>query len=131
MNLITFLLENWDSALVVIGIAFAAVIMYKRGEIKYLEGVMFLLVTKAEQEFGSGGTGELKRAAVIDWVYKHLPAVIRIFVSEKDIDRLIEAALKAAKDKWTDNPNLLGAAGRTPGTQEFTVEYSEAEPPKE
>lgn len=105
MNIIRLLVSNWDSVLVVAGTIAGAIILYKRGEIALLKDILFRLVTKAEQEFG-GGTGELKKAAVIEWIYEKLPAILRLIISRKEIDRLIDEVLEYAKGKWAANPNL-------------------------
>lgn len=105
MNILRFLLENWDSALVVVGVVIAAIVLYKRGEVEILKEILFKLVTKAEQEFG-GGTGELKKAAVVEWIYEKLPAILRILITRKEIDRLIDEVLAYAKTKWAANARL-------------------------
>ena len=68
MNILNFLLAQWDSVLVVVVGAVAVIVLYKRGEVEILKEILFRLVTKAEQDFG-GGTGELKKAAVVEWIY--------------------------------------------------------------
>lgn len=68
--------------------------------------IIFSLVTEAEKELGSG-TGQLKLAMVIEWLYPKLPSVIKFFVSEKMLLKWIEAGLAEAKKKWEENPALL------------------------
>jgi len=102
MKILVYLAQNWDSALLFVAVVTAAVILYKRGEIALLKTVMFKLVTKAEQEYG-GGTGELKKAAVVEWIYERLPAVLRVIVSQREIERLIDEVLEYAKKKWAAN----------------------------
>lgn len=105
MNVLEFLAKNWDSVLVVVGFVVLCVALVKRGQTKTLKTILFNLVTQAEKEFGSG-TGELKFAAVSDWVYQRLPAVLKILFTQKDIDTLIESALEEAKKQWGSNKNL-------------------------
>jgi hypothetical protein len=105
MIIINFLLANWDSVLIVLAVFACVIILYRRGEIKVLKNLLFLLVVKAEKEFG-GGTGELKRAAVIDWVYERLPRIVTIFITRAEIDKLLEKALVYAKERWTVNKQL-------------------------
>lgn len=52
------------------------------------------------------GTGKLKLAAVSDWIYQRIPAVLKLLFSEKDIEKLIESALEEAKKAWGTNGNL-------------------------
>lgn len=105
MNVINFLLANWDSVLVVVLAVVAVIILYKRGEVQILKEILFRLVTKAEQEFG-GGTGELKKAAVVEWLYDKLPAILRFIITRKEIDKLIDEVLVYAKSKWAANAKL-------------------------
>lgn len=105
MKIIAFLLANWDSVLVVLAFLALIVVLIKRGETAVLNRILFGLVTKAEKEFG-GGTGKLKLAAVSDWIYQRIPAVLKLLFSEKDIEKLIESALEEAKKAWETNGNL-------------------------
>lgn len=105
MNIIQFLFANWDSVLVVLAFLALIVVLIKRGETKVLNKVLFSLVTQAERQFG-GGTGKLKLAAVSDWIYQRIPAVLKLLFSEKDLERMIETALEEAKKAWGNNDNL-------------------------
>lgn len=105
MNIIQFLFANWDSVLVVLAFLALIVVLVKRGETKALNKVLFGLVTQAEKQFG-GGTGKLKLAAVSDWIYQRIPAVLKLLFSEKDIESMIETALDEAKKAWGNNENI-------------------------
>lgn len=105
MNILAFLAANWDSVLVVLAFLVVIVVLIKRGETKILEKILFNLVTQAEKQFG-GGTGSLKFAAVADWIYQRIPAVLKLLFTEKDIANMIEAALEEAKKAWGANGNL-------------------------
>ena len=125
MNIIYFLLANWDSVLVVLAFIVLCVVLVKRGETKILNHILFNLVTQAEREFGSG-TGALKYAAVSDWIYQRLPAVLKLLFTEKDIDTMIEAALTEAKKKWNTNENMKSyiEAPAIMGTEFITIPAS-------
>ncbi len=122
MNIIYFLLANWDSVLVVLAFIVLCVVLVKRGETKILKHILFNLVTQAEREFGSG-TGALKYAAVSDWIYQRLPAVLKLLFTEKDIDTMIEAALTEAKKQWGTNENVKNyiEAPAIMGTEFITI----------
>lgn len=105
MNIIQFLAANWDSVLVVVGFIVVLVVLIKRGETKILKQILFNLVTQAEKQFGSG-TGTLKFAAVADWIYQRIPAILKLLFTEKDIARMIEAVLEEAKKAWGTNENI-------------------------
>ncbi|MCX4294349.1 MAG: hypothetical protein OSJ56_09875 [Prevotella sp.] len=105
MEIIKFLVSNWDSVLLVIVAIVVLILLYKHGRIEVVKKVLFSLVSRAEKEFGSG-TGELKKAAVIEWIYEKLPKIITIFITPKEIEQLIESVLEYAKTKWSTNTAL-------------------------
>lgn len=113
MNIIQFLAANWDSVLVVLAFFVLIVVLIKRGETKILKQILFNLVTQAEKQFGSG-TGSLKFAAVADWIYQRIPAILKLLFTEKDIARMIEAVLEEAKKAWGTNENIKGYIEATP-----------------
>ena len=107
MNVLTFLAKNWDSVLVVVAFLALVVVLIKRGETKILKQILFNLVTQAEKQFGSG-TGSLKYAAVADWIYQRIPAVLKLLFTSNDIEKMIEDVLEEAKKAWGANENLKG-----------------------
>ena len=107
MNVLTFLAKNWDSVLVVVAFLAVVVVLIKRGETKILKQILFNLVTQAEKQFGSG-TGSLKYAAVADWIYQRIPAVLKLLFTSSDIEKMIEEVLEEAKKAWGANENLKG-----------------------
>lgn len=119
MNILTFLAKNWDSVLVVVAFLALVVVLIKRGETKILKQILFNLVTQAEKQFGSG-TGSLKYAAVADWIYQRIPAVLKLLFTSSDIEKMIEAALEEAKKAWGANENLKGYI-ETPSVESLLV----------
>ncbi|MDR1158377.1 MAG: hypothetical protein LBK75_08780 [Oscillospiraceae bacterium] len=109
MNLLIFLVENWDSMLVVLValIAVAAIVVRKQWGL--IDKLLFGLVTWAEREYGSG-TGALKLTEVIQRIYPHIPMIIKIFLSEKRLEEIIDATLEKAKEAWRKNPRLIDTA---------------------
>lgn len=107
MNVLAFLAANWDSVLVVVAFLAVVVVLIKRGETKILKQILFNLVTQAEKQFGSG-TGSLKYAAVADWIYQRIPAVLKLLFTSNDIEKMIEDVLEEAKKAWGANENLKG-----------------------
>lgn len=105
MNIIQFFAANWDSVLVVVGFIVVLVVLIKHGETKILKQILFNLVTQAEKQFGSG-TGSLKFAAVADWIYQRIPAILKLLFTENDIARMIETVLEEAKKAWGTNENI-------------------------
>ena len=123
MNVLTFLAKNWDSVLVVVAFLALVVVLIKRGETKILKQILFNLVTQAEKQFGSG-TGSLKYAAVADWIYQRIPAVLKLLFTSSDIEKMIEAALEEAKKAWGANENLKGYI-ETPSAESLLVGIEE------
>lgn len=85
--------------------------------------ILFNLVTQAEKQFGSG-TGSLKYAAVADWIYQRIPAVLKLLFTSSDIEKMIEAALEEAKKAWGANENLKGYID-TPSVESLLVGIEE------
>lgn len=123
MNVLTFLTKNWDSVLVIVAFLALVVVLIKRGETKILKQILFNLVTQAEKQFGSG-TGSLKYAAVADWIYQRIPAVLKLLFTSSDIEKMIEAALEEAKKAWGANENLKGYID-TPSVESLLVGIEE------
>lgn len=123
MNVLTFLAKNWDSVLVVVAFLAVVVVLIKHGETKILKQILFNLVTQAEKQFGSG-TGSLKYAAVADWIYQRIPAVLKLLFTSSDIEKMIEAALEEAKKAWGANENLKGYID-TPSVESLLVGIEE------
>ena len=100
--MIDFILNNWDSILLVaIVIAVTVVLVYK-GKRGVVDQMIYKIVTELEREYGSG-TGNLKLAAAVETLYPKLPAIVRLFTTSDGIVRMIENGLTAAKEKWGNN----------------------------
>ena len=123
MNVLTFLAKNWDSVLVIVAFLAVVVVLIKRGETKILKQILFNLVTQAEKQFGSG-TGSLKYAAVADWIYQRIPAVLKLLFTSSDMEKMIEAASEEAKKAWGANENLKGYID-TPSVESLLVGIEE------
>jgi hypothetical protein len=106
MKVLLFLVNYWDCILAALALLAGVIVAVKKGETKVINAFLFSLVTEAERQFGSG-TGALKKAAVVQWVYEKLPAFVKVLFTEKNISDLIEAVLAGAKLKWAANSNLL------------------------
>lgn len=106
MGILSFLAANWDSVAVIVVVIAVIVFLIVKKQWGLLDKMLYALVTWAEREYGSG-TGSLKLAAVIEKIYPHIPAVIRIFVTAAALESMIEKALEQAKAQWDTNPALL------------------------
>lgn len=97
-----FIMNYWDSILVVVIFIVICIVLVKKGSAKYVKQMLFYLVTQAEVEFGSG-TGDLKYAAVTTWLYERMPAILKFFFTAKQIDAMIEAAVDQMKEYLQKN----------------------------
>ncbi len=102
MNVINFIIANWDFILLIIAAVAAVVYAIFKGNKGVVARMLFSLVTEAEKEYGSG-TGALKLAQVMTEIYPKLPAIIKAFASEELLTKWIEDALRDAKQKWSAN----------------------------
>lgn len=108
MQVINFIITNWDFLLLIV-LSVAAVVFYAfKGNKSVIMKMLYALVTEAEKELG-GGTGSLKLASVIAKIYPHIPAVVKMFITEETLTQWIEEALLKAKEEWARNPALLTA----------------------
>ena len=105
MNIINLFIANWDIITLAIAAVAAIVFAVFRGNKSVVMKMLFALVTEAEKNLGSG-TGALKLTAVITEIYPKLPAVIKTFVSADRLQKWVEEALEAAKEKWETNGNI-------------------------
>ena len=127
MNILLFLAHNWHDILVVILLAVSIItgvnqwvlkngpilkkmsvaerIAYITRILKNLAPIALVLVTDAEIEFG-GGTGQLKRSYVIAELYKLIPDEYKKYITEENLDTIINKALDEAEKLWADNPHV-------------------------
>ena len=121
MKIIEFITSNWDFLLLIVAAVAAVVFAIFKGNKSVIMRMLYALVTDAERAFGSG-SGERKLAAVVDWIYPRLPAIIKLFVTDKMLVRWIEKALKAAKEAWANNPELIAQQGQNAAEGDETTE---------
>ena len=67
--------------------------------------IALVLVTDAEVAYG-GGTGKLKRSYVIDELYKRIPDEYKKYITEENLDAVLNKALDEAKELWESNDSL-------------------------
>jgi hypothetical protein len=127
MDVLLFVAKHWHDILVVILLIASAItainqwikkngpilqnmsvqekIAYITRLLTNLTPIALVLVTDAEVQFG-GGTGQLKRSYVIDELYKRIPDEYKKYITEDNLDSIINKALEQAEKLWTDNPNI-------------------------
>lgn len=102
-----FLANYYIDIIVVIVIIVAFFIKYKGDYKKFLIDRAKTLVALAEKEFGSG-SGSYKFSLVVTELYQKLPISIRFLFPQKQIEEMIEDAVKELREYLNAGGNLLG-----------------------
>ncbi len=105
--MLNFIKLNLSSILVVLVFIIGLLFLYKRGKKEFVNQVILSLVVQAEKALGSG-TGDLKYIMVVENVYKVLPPILKLLISKKELDNMIEDAVQVLKTYLEGNINLLG-----------------------
>ena len=92
-----FLSAHYLDILAVAVFVTVMVLLIKNGHKQKVKEILFYLVTQAEKQFGEK-QGQLKYACVVTWLYERMPVVCRFFFSEREINTLIESAVKRMKE---------------------------------
>lgn len=95
--MLQYLPQIKNTVLVILVLIFIGIIYYTNRK-KYFKQVLFSLVGKAEDMFGSG-KGPEKYRYVVSIFYGKLPIVIRTFISIDEIDQWIDSAVKYLENK--------------------------------
>ena len=102
MKIIEFLIENWSDVTLVISVLFIIIYSSFTNKTEYLKADLFSLVTEAEKIYG-GKTGQIKLMYVVRKIYSKMPAILKMFLSEKQLEKIIENVLRKAKKSWSEN----------------------------
>lgn len=127
MNVLKFILANWHDILVILVLIASGITgiikwikvkgplfnaMSDKEKIAYVTRLItnllpsaLVLITDAEIQFG-GGTGILKKAYVIDELYKRIPDEYKKYITEENLNSLIEKVLPEAKKLWNENVSV-------------------------
>ncbi|MBU5439317.1 hypothetical protein KQI42_14935 [Tissierella sp. MSJ-40] len=105
--MLEFIKLNLSSIMVALVITIGLLFIYKRGKKEFVRQVVLSLVVQAEKALGSG-TGELKYMMVVENVYKILPPILKLLISKKELDTLIEDGVVYLKEYLKQGKDLLG-----------------------
>ena len=105
MQILKWLLVNWDSVLLIAMVVALIIYLIKTGQTKILKQIAIKFVTDAEGVCGAG-TGIINLSEVVAKMYAYLPSVVRILFTEKQLVQIAESVLAEAKKKWEANENL-------------------------
>jgi len=102
-----FLKLNWLNILIITALVFSLIYLYRIGKRDTVKKVILSLVIQAEKALGSG-TGDLKYAMVVERAYAVLPTLVRFLITKKELDNLIEEAVRYMKMQLTEGNDLPG-----------------------
>ena len=109
--MLNFLIANWDSVIFVVIVLVGIVVFAKIGYTQQIKDMLLYLVVQAEEKY-KDGTGLVKYSAVATWLYEKLPSLAKLIFTSKQIEILIEEAVKRMKEYLQENPkaieNILG-----------------------
>lgn len=103
----------WIYAVAAVLLAVCAYVAFAEGYQDQVYRLIYRLVCTAEREITGTKRGRERKAQVIAALHETLPAWARLFVSEKDIDDLIELAVKKMKELLAQQTAAQEAAAVT------------------
>jgi hypothetical protein len=71
------------------------------GQVEVVKKILLSLVIEAEQIYGSGA-GKMKYNYVLGKAYSMIPSVVKLFVTEKTLDEMLEASVDYLQAFLTD-----------------------------
>lgn len=80
---------------------------YKKGNMETVRKIILSLVVFAEKELGSK-TGKYKYALVIHKLYELLPLPLRLLITKKEIENMIEEAVQNLKEFLVQGNSIQG-----------------------
>ncbi len=89
--------QYWICGIVAVLLAVCGYMAFAEGYHDQVYRIIYRLVCAAEQEITGTKRGQERKARVIAALHDTLPSWARIFISEQDIDELIELAVEKMK----------------------------------
>ena len=99
MKILQFTEAYWSDIILVISLFAVVIRSVFTNKLDYLKADIFSLVTDAEELYGEK-SGEMKLAFVVKKVYSKMPIILKTFLTEKRLEKIIEAVLLKAKKAW-------------------------------
>ncbi|MBQ7957558.1 MAG: hypothetical protein IJ279_05915 [Clostridia bacterium] len=99
MKIIEFIQLYWSDIVLIFSVLFVLARAYFENELEYLKADIFSLVTDAEEIYGQK-TGQLKLNFVVKKIYAKMPIMLRTFLTEKKLEKIIEKILVKARESW-------------------------------
>lgn len=81
----------------IIALAAAAFLAVKLGYKKKVAAIAYNFVCSAEEQITGTKKGQERKAQVLAWLHDCIPVPLQFFVSEADLDNIIEGAVQRMK----------------------------------
>ncbi|MCT4593601.1 MAG: hypothetical protein N4A57_04925 [Anaeromicrobium sp.] len=94
--MIGFMKNHYLDLITVIGTIAVLLFLYKKEKIELVKKIVLSLVIQAEKAFGRG-MGDIKYFYVVEKTYEVLPTVVKVLITKKDLDNLIEEGVTYMK----------------------------------
>ena len=101
-----FIMQNWQILLAILVLVIVLIALWFVGKKDFVKKVLYFMVCKAEQSFGSG-TGEVKFDYVLAQFYANMPLFIRLLFPLPLVKQYIELAVEKLKTELSQGMNLL------------------------
>lgn len=106
--ILDLLMANLDSVIIIVAFILICLLLIRLGYGKFVESMLLYLVGVAEEQFGDG-TGPIKKAAVITWLYDKMPAIVKLLFTKNQISELVEIAVTEMKKVYEEKEAKLKA----------------------
>lgn len=106
MKIVEFIFENWSDIFLVLSVLALVIYSSMTNNLDYLKADLFTLVTEAEKIYGAK-TGAIKLMYVVKKIYSKMPTILKVFLSEKQLEKMIEAVLQKVKESWAKNSQII------------------------
>lgn len=122
-KIISFVTANSSTILWVLVLAAALVVAalaaIRLGYKKQVAAMAYRFVCSAENQIKGTKMGQERKAQVLEWLHDCLPFPVTLFITEDDLDRMIESAvakmkealLDAASDENAETTNTAAQSG--------------------
>ena len=99
MEIIKFIQTYWSDITLILSVIFVILRALFTNNLEYLKADIFMLITDAEDIYGAKA-GRMKLSYVVKKVYAKMPVVLKAFLTEKKLEKIIENVLIKAKESW-------------------------------
>lgn len=104
--MLEFIINNIGFILTAVAALVACIILAKQGQIEKIKDIVLALCVDAEIIYG-GKTGEIKKASVLETVYRLLPPWAKLIIPASELSKLVEEGKRRMDEIAEDNPRVM------------------------